>query len=236
MTLDLGAPASGPVRAVLFDFFGTLTHAVARGAEHDRVAELLGVSPAALGDALSETFYSRATGAWGDLPATIRMLAGRLGVRPSEERVRDACTARMDVLRHDARLRADAVATLAALRSRDIRVGLVSDCTNELPLLWSTLAVAPYVQATVFSFETGYCKPDPAMYSTAYKALDVLPEECLYVGDGGSNELTGALRAGLRPIRLLAPDAAEHLTYNAEPDWRGPTIPSLSGVLAHCGA
>ncbi|WP_026212365.1 HAD family hydrolase [Longispora albida] len=219
--------------AVVFDFFGTLTRPVSRGTEHARVAAILGVTPQALDTVLGETFYSRATGSIGELPDVIRFLAGLLGVTASPAQVEAACAARLEVLRHDAQLRDDTLPTLAALRERGLRLALVSDCTNELPQLWPELEVSRYFDATVFSYAMGLCKPDQLMYKTACEALDVAPEDCLYVGDGGSNELTGALAAGMRAVRLLVPG---HLSYNAETGWQGPVVTGLAEVLAHCDA
>src|SRR5262249_19242284 len=118
MLVDLGPPAAGAVRAVLFDFFGTLTRAVVRGPEHAHVARVLGVDPSALGTVLDETFYRRATGQCGDLPGMLRVLAGALGITATDEQVEAARAARLAVLCRDAQLRADAVDTLAELRSR----------------------------------------------------------------------------------------------------------------------
>ena len=51
------------------------------------------------------------------------------------------------------------------------------------------------------------------------------PDEILYVGDGGSNELTGARQAGMRPVLLRSsldePADVQALRYDAESDWTG---------------
>ena len=44
-------------------------------------------------------------------------------------------------------------------------------------------------------------KPDSCIYREAAKRLCVDPEECIFVGDGGSNELTGAREAGMKAIQ-----------------------------------
>ncbi len=60
----------------------------------------------------------------------------------------------------------------------------------------------------------GLVKPDPAIYQLACQRLGVIPEDCRYVGDGGSNELTGADASGMRAV-LIAPsyDDATSLVY-----------------------
>ena len=44
-------------------------------------------------------------------------------------------------------------------------------------------------------------KPDIRIYELCAGKLNVKPEECLYVGDGGSNELSAAITAGMKPLQ-----------------------------------
>ncbi|MEH0843276.1 HAD family hydrolase [Micromonospora sp. CPCC 205711] len=217
--------------AVLFDFFGTLTRCVQRGAAHQATAELLGCPVDTLSAVLDRTFYQRAAGRYGDAEATLRWVCAQAGVHPSDAAVRSAVASRHRAVRADTRLRADAVPALAALRQRGIRTALVSDCTHELPAFLPQLAVAPLLDVRVFSVQVGRCKPDPALYQAACRRLDVAPEACLYVGDGGSRELTGARRAGMTAARLVTPDLAGHLVFDAERNWDGRVVGSLREVV-----
>ncbi|WBB72977.1 HAD family hydrolase [Micromonospora sp. WMMD1128] len=217
--------------AVLFDFFGTLTHGVRRGDAHRAVAEQLGCSTEALVEVLNGSYYERASGFFGDAESTMRWVCAQVGVRPSDAAVRAAVAARHRAVRADTRLRAEAVPVLAALRRRGVRTGLVSDCTHELPAFLPQLAVAPLLDTRVFSVRVGVCKPDPALFLTACHRLGRAPADCLYVGDGGSQELTGAQRVGLRAVRLAAADLTDHLVFNADHGWDGPALTSLTGVL-----
>ncbi|MFI2709336.1 HAD family hydrolase [Micromonospora sp. NPDC018662] len=218
-------------RAVLFDFFGTLTHSVRRGAAHHAIAEQLGCSTEALVEVLDGSYYERASGFFGDAESTMRWVCAQVGVRPSDAAVRAAVASRHRAVRADTRLRAEAVPVLAALRGRGVRTGLVSDCTHELPAFLPQLAVAPLLDTGVFSVRLGRCKPDPALYLAACHRLGRAPADCLYVGDGGSQELSGAERVGLCAVRLAAPDLAGHLVFNADHGWDGPVLTSLTGVL-----
>ncbi|RLP94840.1 HAD family hydrolase [Micromonospora sp. CV4] len=218
-------------QAVLFDFFGTLTRPVQRGAAHLGTAELLGCHSDTLTEVLDRTFYERATGRLGNAEATLRWVCAQAGVHPSDRAVRAAVASRHRAVRADTRLRADAVPVLAALRQRGLHTGVISDCTHELPAFLPQLAVAPLLDVRVFSVQVGRCKPDPALYLTACRRLGLAPGDCLYVGDGGSQELTGAERAGMTAVRLAAPDLAEHMVFNADRDWHGRTLGTLRDVL-----
>ncbi|MEU8391444.1 HAD family hydrolase [Micromonospora sp. NPDC048843] len=219
-------------QAVLFDFFGTLTRSVQRGVAHVGTAELLGCPTEILTEVLNRTYYERASGRLGDAEATLRWVCAQAGVHPSDHAVRAAVASRHRAVRADTWLRADAVPVLAALRQRGLRTGVISDCTHELPAFLPQLAVAPLLDVRVFSVQVGRCKPDPALYLTACQRLGLAPGDCLYVGDGGSQELTGAERAGMTAVRLAAPDLATHMVFNADRDWCGPTLGALGEVLA----
>jgi putative hydrolase of the HAD superfamily len=221
-----------PFRAVVFDFFGTLTCAVTRGARHDHIARVLGCEPAAFRRALDETFYERATGAYGDATASMAAVAHRLGKYPTRRALEVARRDRVDALRDDVRLRHEAVPVLRALRMRGIRTAVVSDCGPELVEILPELPVWPYLTTRVLSVEARRRKPDPMMYLTASARLGVRPGDCLYVGDGGSRELTGANAVGMTAVRLAAPDLAGHLTFDRDEVWSGDEIRTLGEVLA----
>jgi putative hydrolase of the HAD superfamily len=219
------------LRAVVFDFFGTLTRSVRRGPDHLETAHILGCDPATMIALLDASYYRRASGDLGSAADNLRWIAARAGAHPSDAAIGAALVSRTRAIRRETDLRVDAVPVLWALRLRGLRTAVVSDCTHELPLLLPRLPVAPLLDATVFSIEAGVCKPDPAIYLTACRRLGVAPDECLYVGDGGSHELTGAAEVGMTALRLAAPDLVDHLVFAPDIGWSGPAVTTLVGVL-----
>ncbi|GIH12522.1 HAD family hydrolase [Rugosimonospora africana] len=218
-------------RAVLFDFFGTLTTAVGRGEAHADIARRLGCSPAAFYAELDQSFPARARGGYGSPAEALRRVARNAGGDPTDDQLAEALVARVAAVRADTRLRAETLPVLTALRRRGLLTGLVSDCCHELPLFLPALPVASLLTTCVYSIELATCKPDPRMYLTACERLGVRPQQCLYVGDGGSRELSGAEAAGMTAVRLVATDLAGHLTFNRDEGWTGREIPSLSETL-----
>jgi putative hydrolase of the HAD superfamily len=220
-----------PYRAVLFDFFGTLTQAVRRGPAHATIARQLGCAPDAFTAMLDSTFQARARGTYGSSMQALRCISSALGARPGTRQLRVAAFARVMAVRADTRLRAEAVPVLRAVRARGLRTGLVSDCTHELPKFLPSLPVAALLDTCVYSVEVGACKPEPAIYLTACQRLGVAPEECLYIGDGGGAELTGAQALGMDAVRLAAPDLVHHLVFDPDHGWTGPEVGRLSEAL-----
>jgi putative hydrolase of the HAD superfamily len=219
--------------AVLFDFFGTLTHAVSRGPHHAHLARWLGCDPRLFMAVLDRTFVERAAGEYGSASESVRRVAEAVGVQPTRAQLAAVIPARIAAVRADTRLRDEAVPVLETVRARGLGTALVSDCGHELPEYLPELPIAPLLDACVYSVEVGACKPDPRMYLTACRRLDVAPERCLYVGDGGSQELTGARAVGMTAVQLTAPDLAGHLRFNGELGWTGPTASSLMAALGY---
>ena len=219
-------------RAVVFDFFGTLTRSVQRGPQHAEIARSLGADPEAVRGVLDRTFRARARGRYGSAEATLRWVIEQAGGRPRTAQVRAGVPARINALKADTRLRADAVSVLDAIKRRGLGTAMISDCTHELPAFLPGLPVAPLLDAKIYSVRLGVCKPDPQIYLAACDELGVQPQECLYVGDGGSHELSGAAAVGMTPVRLAAPDLANHLVFDADTNFAGRTVRSLTEVVA----
>ena len=221
--------------AVVFDFFGTLTpvsssEAWARNAA--KLAALLGVPPAVLLQVLEDTFPERISGALGDVRQTMAALADRLGVRLSEEELTTVAESRRAIQESTFGLRPEALGVIGQLRSAGFGIGLVSDCTIELPDAWSRLPLAAVVDAPVFSCLEGTRKPDPRLFRKVAADLRTEPGQCLYIGDGGGRELTGASGIGMRAVLLAGPDWHAHRDHNRESGWTGRRIGSLTEL---CG-
>jgi len=163
-----------------------------------------------------------------DVSQALRVCCKEIGASPSEERLAAACAELIEFLRGILVPREGAIETLRALRERGLRTGLVSDATIEVADLWPGTAFAPLVGAPVFSCELRVRKPDPALYLTVCDRLGVKSSECLYVGNGDSDELAGARAAGMRAVLFTAPG---EFPGREAADWQGPRIAHLTEVL-----
>jgi putative hydrolase of the HAD superfamily len=121
------------------------------------------------------------------------------------------------------------VETLGELRRRGFRVGLVSNCTEDVALVWAESLFAPLFDAAVLSATAGCLKPDRRIYELVCAKLGVEPRECLFVGDGANDELRGAQDAGMTPV-LIHPEGDEPHWDNLR-EWDGLRITSIPQVL-----
>ena len=120
------------------------------------------------------------------------------------------------------------VSTLEELRRRRFRLGLVSACSEDVAVVWPDTPFSGLFDGEVFSATCGYMKPDPEIFLLTAERVGVEAGECLFVGDGANDELSGAERAGMTAVQLRAP--GEALTRDGEA-WQGASIEHLSEVV-----
>ena len=90
--------------------------------------------------------------------------------------------------------------TLQKLKLKDIKLGLISNADCIDCKYWNQSPLFRCFNDSVFSCNVGLLKPDRQIYELAMQRLNVYPEQCLFVGDGGSNELCGAKTAGMGTV------------------------------------
>ncbi|GMK41288.1 hypothetical protein PCCS19_43440 [Paenibacillus sp. CCS19] len=101
------------------------------------------------------------------------------------------------------RVHTEVLELLHYLKQNGIKIGLISNCTEEEVRGWHDSVFSEYFDDTVFSYQTGWCKPDKEIYMLACTRMNVQPEASVFVGDGGSNELSGAADAGLNVFHAI---------------------------------
>jgi putative hydrolase of the HAD superfamily len=106
----------------------------------------------------------------------------------------------------------------------------------EPPVLWPDTPFAPFFNVAIFSSTCGLQKPDPRIYLLAAEKLAVKPKDCLYIGDGDGNELTGAAQVGMNPVLIRdTPEDSINALHSDDyqgKNWDGATISSLKEILS----
>jgi putative hydrolase of the HAD superfamily len=190
------------VEAVVFDLFGTLVPEFSRSDFFESVhvaADRLGCDRSAFEDAWSRSAVMRQTGAYpGGMEENVHVILAELGrPDPGPAAVAEALAPRSALYDRWFHPRPGALETLHALSERGYPVALISMCAPDTPERWRASDMAPLVDVTVFSSETGLRKPDPEIYMATCEGLGVAPERCLYCGDGAYGELSGATAVGM---------------------------------------
>jgi len=221
--------------AVIFDLFGTLVDSFSR-AEYDRVLREMAAALFAPADdfirAWIEGGNARTLGLVDSPMGSLTEVCRNLRIEPTQAQLERASKARLDYYSRNMKPRQEAIEVLTQLRACGCHTGLISNCATEIHTSWEQTPFPRLIDAPVFSCSAGFKKPDPHIYGMAVMKLGVKPHACLYVADGDSGELQGAMQAGMDAVRIRTPYEAlsDALRVNEE-DWRGLTISSLYQVL-----
>ena len=220
--------------AVIFDLFGTLAHNFSTHGYNDtlvQMASVLSLPSDEFRRVWFETSRERNTGVSQNCESDVEHVCRELGVLPERKQVQLAVQSRLAYIRAVMTPQPGAIEVLARLKDEGYKTGLLSNCTHEIPVVWPETPFAPLIDVAVFSCSVGMRKPDPRIYQLAARQLNVLSGQCLYVGDGGSQELSGALEVGMHPVLIrLDADSTEPYLINRE-QWDGSAVSSLRDVL-----
>jgi putative hydrolase of the HAD superfamily len=106
------------------------------------------------------------------------------------------------------------VALLRELKKRGYKVALISNCFPEEAKVIRESVMVPFFDVMMLSCEQGVQKPEREIFERCLAELAVAPEECLYVGDGGSQELETARAFGMKTLQ------AGWFVKNEQEDWK----------------
>ncbi|MDW8308017.1 MAG: HAD-IA family hydrolase [Verrucomicrobiales bacterium] len=97
----------------------------------------------------------------------------------------------------------DVLPTLAALRARGLRLGVISNWDDRLRGLLQALDLARHFDVIVVSCEVGVLKPERPIFEAALSALDLPAATVVHVGDDFESDVVGARAAGLHGLHLV---------------------------------
>jgi putative hydrolase of the HAD superfamily len=221
--------------AVIFDLFGTLVPNMSLS-EHRavlmRMADVLAAPPDDFVQLWFDTFDERITGIFQSPDDNVAYICRTLGVSVDATKVKRATRIRFDYSVQSMVPRSDAVETLSHLKYEGYKTGLISDCSAEVPAIWKDTPFVKLIDIAIFSCLVGMKKPDPRIYQLTTNQLGIKPRESLYIGDGSSQELTGASQVGMQAVLLRLPDEEGTDAHRIDSEeWHGPVISSLTEVL-----
>ncbi len=190
------------IEAAVFDLYETLiTEFDPEWKQGPTVAERLGMEEPAFRSAWSQMRENRFLGLIPDYSSVLREICTNAGIQVDECVLQTLLEERRALkARPFAMMDESVVNMVATLRSRGLRLGLVSNACVEEAEGWDTCKLARHFDSVVFSYQAHRMKPDPAIYTLACGRLGVAPERTVFVGDGGDRELTGAADVGMSPF------------------------------------
>ncbi len=220
-------------KAIIFDLFGTLVKG--SPANYHRalslVAQSLRIDPIAfvhLWKKLVDNLEHHAS----DLHELLKYISISMAAKHNQQEINKAAEIMLNETAKSLTPQPFALSTLNKLREQKYKIGLISNCSPEVPTLWIKTPLAELVDFPIFSCSVGLKKPDLNIYLLTCEKLSVMPKECLYVGDGVCEELRGASAAGMNPVLIRFLRESEYTSFDVAVEyWSGPTIKSLHEIL-----
>lgn len=213
------------IRAVIFDMYETLVTQFCSPLYYGaQIAGDLGLTPDDFLPGWRETDEARATGKL-TFEEVIESLLHRHGIYTPElfqRTVNRRIAIQTDCFRH---LHPGILPMLSDLKGRGLKIGLITNCFSEEATLIRSSELFPYFDAACLSYEVGIRKPHPDIYRRCTKLLGLPPEQCLYVGDGGSRELETAESLGMQAVQA---------TWYRKDDFEAYQAPVLPSFLQIC--
>jgi putative hydrolase of the HAD superfamily len=209
----------GPIRAVFFDFAGTLFSDRALRDVHLEQLRFVGAACATQADdAGLRAAYRRGIGlasrAIGARPSyshrelfgtAFREMAVALGGTIDDATADAAVDRQYRATIEHATLRPDALATLDGLRSRGVHTQVVSNIDDEqLQPMIRRFGLDDVLDAWTSSDEAGSCKPHAGIFEHALSKAGCDAASTLFVGDSVGHDVVGAAAVGMTTAWLLA--------------------------------
>ena len=189
------------IKAVIFDMFETLvTLFEGRTYWGEDIAADAGADPVEFRREWHAIEKDRSIGKY-TIEEGLEVVLKKLGLY-SEDKVILAASKRREALNDTfSNIPDETVELLKELKNRGIKVGIITNTfSDERDMIRSSILM-PYIDEALISYEQGLCKPDPALYKKITELLHVEPDECLFVGDGGSGELYAARDCGMHAVQ-----------------------------------
>ena len=189
------------IRAIIFDMFETLiTHYRSPLYFGSQMAEDAGIPEDKFQALWRPTEYERTIGKL-TLEEALEIIL-RENHCYSETLVRrivdKRIAAKEECFRH---LHSEIIPMLLALKSEGFLIGLISNCFSEEADVIRRSILFQYFDAIHLSYEQGIQKPDEEIFLRCMCSLSVKAVECMYIGDGGSEELEAARKLGMKAIQ-----------------------------------
>ncbi|MHA2282799.1 MAG: HAD family hydrolase [Promethearchaeota archaeon] len=220
-------------QAIIFDLFGTLVDSYSVQGYNRLITDMASALELPIDDFSKlwrNTTYERGTGIFKTTEESIRYICDMLKVSISDENIRKCEQIRLETTRKALTPKNGAVDILKNLRGLGYKIGLITNCSAEVPLMWKNTEFSHLFDITIFSASVGMKKPDPQIYKLACEQMGVEPNECLYIGDGDSNELSGASQLGMQAIMIRDPNETDPYRL-VEVDWDGEKIEKFTEII-----
>lgn len=189
------------IKAVIFDMFETLiTHFESPLYMGKQIAEDMQVPEQKFREIWDTTDDERTIGlkSFEEVIEEALLVNNRYSQELFDKIVYKRRSSKVECFKH---LHQQIIPMLTALKEKGIKIGLITNCYFEEKDAIENSELFPFFDVVCMSCVLGMKKPDIKIFEKCMEDLGLKPEECLYVGDGGSLELETARSLGMHPMQ-----------------------------------
>ena len=191
------------IKAVIFDMFETLvTHYESPLYMGKQIARDLGIEEQKFREIWDTTEVYRTLGkkTFEEVIEEVLRVNGRYSEELFEKVVARRKQSKAECFEH---IHPEIIPLFGRLKEWSIKIGLITNCYFEERDVIKDSVFFEYFDVACMSCELGMKKPETEIFKKCLEGLSVKPEECMYVGDGGSFELEAAQSLGMYPLQAV---------------------------------
>ncbi|HEX8647841.1 MAG TPA: HAD family hydrolase [Thermoleophilaceae bacterium] len=220
------------IKGVVFDLVDTL--AITRKGAYERakheISDKLGVDHEVFKEAWADSREEASKNHRVTTEERILEVAKKLGAKCDPDEAEQLAVHERRLWHDEVVLKEETRTVLQSLEQRGIAIVLMANGSHLLKDLAERLELT---QTFLLSCIIGTKTPERAFYRRARRVLELEPEQCMYVGDGGDRELEGAKLDGMFAVRLPVEEKPPY-NHSESLDWHA-TVKKLEEVVGLVG-
>jgi len=210
-------------KVVFFDLFFTLVNPIYQDDELENEYTILGIEKDVWEKASEALYHERGIGMVKEPYEMIRQIAHSINPEIPHETLLLVTEARVKRFKKCLKnVDEKVLRTIRAIKASHKKIGLISNADIIDTQGWEDSPLSEFFDVVIFSCNVGCVKPDRKIYELALEQMNEEPRYCLYVGDGGNNELVTAKEMGMTIvlttnfIKGLWPERINEIQENAD--------------------
>lgn len=189
------------IDVIFFDLFFTLI--TPEYIKYKNENDILGITKEE-GEKYSEDdnlYLERAKGIEKNPQRIIEKIIEKMKIKASESQIREILRLREERFKSSLiNVDSEIIRTLLELKKKGKKLCLISNADIIDVMHWEISPLKDLLDEKIFSYEVGYLKPEYEIYKIALEKMNTTPKRCIFIGDGGSDELKAASELGMKTI------------------------------------
>ena len=191
-------------KTIIFDLFGTLVPYVGEVEFTQSLYPLTKIFDVDL--KVVQDFWSTSDGYYNAITEytstfeRVKAFSEIIGIKESVK-IEAAINSRLSIHADWLQPKRTTIETLKEIKAKNIKIGLISNCSAEVYELWETISISNYIDVPIFSCIEKMNKSEIDIFELCCSRLETSSKDIVYVGDS-IGELLFAQKLGMNPVLM----------------------------------